>query len=120
MKKAKTIVAGLIAAAFFLFCAAAYPEPTEQFYANDYAEVLSNETESYIVSQSSSLAERTGAQIVVLTVKHLMVSRLHSMPSTPDVSGGLEIRRKTTGFCCCSAQTKGKSILRLAAVWKGR
>ena len=71
MKKAKTIVAGLIAAAFFLFCAAAYPEPTEQFYANDYAEVLSNETESYIVSQSSSLAERTGAQIVVLTVKTL-------------------------------------------------
>ena len=71
MKKAKTIVAGLMAAAFFLFCAAAYPEPTEQFYANDYAEVLSNETESYIVSQSSSLAERTGAQIVVLTVKTL-------------------------------------------------
>ena len=33
--------------------------------------MLSNETESYIVSQSSSLAERTGAQIVVLTVKTL-------------------------------------------------
>lgn len=55
----------------FSFCGAAYPSPTKSFYANDYADVLSDSTEQDIVSQSASLAKETGAQLVVLTVTTL-------------------------------------------------
>ena len=46
-------------------------EPTNQFYVNDYANILSNETEKNIMKYSVSLEEKTAAQIVVATVKSL-------------------------------------------------
>ena len=46
-------------------------QPTNLFYANDYANVLTDETEKLIVESSASLAQQTGAQIVVLTVDTL-------------------------------------------------
>lgn len=63
----------------FLFCIGAYlnitvhalPAPTRFFYAADYANVLSAETETFIVEHSAALAEKTGAQIVVATVESL-------------------------------------------------
>lgn len=63
----------------FLFClsaclntaAYALPAPTRLFYAADYADVLSAETETFIVEHSAALAEETGAQIVVATVESL-------------------------------------------------
>jgi hypothetical protein len=45
--------------------------PTADFYVNDYAGVLSSDTKSYILESSASLAQQTGAQIVVLTVDSL-------------------------------------------------
>lgn len=47
------------------------PEHTEQFYVNDYADVLDFETESTIVKYGRQLEELTGAQLVVLTIKSL-------------------------------------------------
>jgi len=47
------------------------PDPTKMFYVNDYAKILSDETERTIISTSASLAEKTGAQIVVVTVDSL-------------------------------------------------
>lgn len=63
----------------FLFCIGAclnitvyaLPAPTRLFYAADYANVLSAETETFIVEHSAALAEKTGAQIVVATVESL-------------------------------------------------
>ncbi|MBE5039644.1 TPM domain-containing protein [Ructibacterium gallinarum] len=46
-------------------------EPPRLFYAADFAGVLSNETENFIVEQSAALAETTGAQIVAVTVSDL-------------------------------------------------
>ena len=46
-------------------------EPTEEFYINDYANILSEETEEYIQTNSVSLANATTAQIVVVTVPSL-------------------------------------------------
>ena len=54
-----------------MLCAATYPEPTSSFYVNDYAQVLSSETTTHILSQSIALEEKTGAQLVVVTVASL-------------------------------------------------
>lgn len=45
--------------------------PTKEFYINDNASVLSEETCAYILEHSASLASETGAQLVVLTVSSL-------------------------------------------------
>lgn len=71
MKK-RIFLAGVI----FLLCllpfsAAALEQPAKLFYADDFADVLSPETEQYIVSHSAALEEQTGAQIVVVTVSSL-------------------------------------------------
>ena len=49
----------------------AIPEATSQFYVNDYANVLSQETEAYIMETGPALEQQTGAQIVVVTVDTL-------------------------------------------------
>ena len=48
-----------------------YPEPTAAFYVNDYANVLSPETEQIILNKGAALASKTKAQVVVLTVDSL-------------------------------------------------
>lgn len=47
------------------------PKPTTNIYVQDYAGVLSGETKSRIQSISSRLAEKTKAQVVVVTVKSI-------------------------------------------------
>ena len=44
---------------------------TRDFYVNDSANLLSDETEDYIINMNKTLEEQTGAQIVVVTVKNL-------------------------------------------------
>ena len=46
-------------------------EPTKEFYINDYANILSEETEKYILEKSVALEKETTAQIVVVTVENL-------------------------------------------------
>ncbi len=47
---------------------AAIPEATDGFYVNDFAEVLSDETETAIKNKNYDLVEKSGAQIVVVTM----------------------------------------------------
>lgn len=49
----------------------AAPSHTDIFYVNDYADVLSDETESHILSTAVELENQTTAQVVVLTVNSL-------------------------------------------------
>ncbi len=51
--------------------ALAFVEQTDAFYVADYAEVLSRETEDYIVSANQKLYSETGGQIVIVTVQYL-------------------------------------------------
>ncbi len=51
-----------------LHASAAMPKPTSQFYAADYADLLSDETEQFIVAHSKALCDVSQAQIVVATV----------------------------------------------------
>jgi uncharacterized protein len=50
---------------------ATIPSPDTRFYVLDESNVLSDATETMIVSTSAALAEKTGAQIVVVTVASL-------------------------------------------------
>ena len=45
--------------------------PTSDFYVNDYANILSSETEEYIKNKSIALNNADGTQIVVVTVPNL-------------------------------------------------
>ncbi len=57
----------LIFAAALPVYAVEFPEPAADFYVNDYADVLSSETEEHIIEINDSLYSQTGAQIVVVT-----------------------------------------------------
>lgn len=46
-------------------------KPTNNFYVNDYANLLDEETEKYIIESNIKLNELTGAQIVIVTVESL-------------------------------------------------
>ena len=58
-------------AVFCTFLICAVPSHTTQFYVNDYADVLSAETETEILNTALSLNTETTAQVVVLTVPDL-------------------------------------------------
>lgn len=73
MKQRKNILSVALAALLCLLplagvAAADIVEPTDQFYVGDYANVINSDTEQYIVSQNEILYEKTGAQVVVVTV----------------------------------------------------
>ena len=46
-------------------------QPSYEFYVNDTANILSSDTENYIIDINKKLYQKTGAQIVVVTVKDL-------------------------------------------------
>lgn len=64
-----------ILGALFVFLfpigAMAVVEAPESVYVGDYANVLTEQTEQYIIAQNQTLSELTGAQIVVVTVDFL-------------------------------------------------
>ncbi len=49
----------------------AAPSPSNLFYVNDYADVLTDETEDYIFQNAAALENKTTAQICVLTIDSL-------------------------------------------------
>ena len=74
MKKTTRLAAMLLCAVLLLAGFASAIEvvdPTEAFYVADYANVLSEETENYIVTKNDSLYSLTGGQIVVVTIEFL-------------------------------------------------
>lgn len=50
---------------------AAIPDVSDDFYVADYAKVIDNTTENYIIKQNAALENLCGAQIVVATVDFL-------------------------------------------------
>ncbi len=73
MKHKKWIAAILLSVLFLCWPMAAFAvvEAPADIYVGDYANVLNEETEQYIISQNQHLAQATGAQIVVITVDFL-------------------------------------------------
>ena len=62
----------------FIPSVSAIVKPTSNFYVNDYANILSEETEQYIMNRSVALNNVDGTQIVVVTVKNLEGMSLES------------------------------------------
>ncbi len=48
-----------------------YPEPTEQFFVNDFANVIDDARESEFVAKAAALDKATTAQVVIATVEDL-------------------------------------------------
>ncbi len=55
----------------FFTADASIPQPSDSFYINDFADVIYPDSEEYIFSNSRTLADKTGAQLVVATVESL-------------------------------------------------
>ena len=72
--------------------------PTSEFYVNDYADILDDETEEYIVSHSKYLESKTGAQIVVVTVKNLEGKDLESYATELFRKFGIGDKDKNNGL----------------------
>ena len=64
----RQLAAALLGAALLTGGAQAVAEPTAARYVADEADVLSSETEQYIIDKNQSLFENTGGEIVVVSV----------------------------------------------------
>lgn len=51
--------------------AADLPQPTKDFYVNDFANLLDNDTKTHILNVASQVGAQTGAQVVVMTINTL-------------------------------------------------
>lgn len=71
---------------FYIPNVRAVVDATNDFYVNDYANILSYETEKYILDKSTQLYQINGAQIVVVTV--------NDMEGLPIENYALELFRK--------------------------
>lgn len=72
--------------------------PTNEFYINDYANILSSETEEYILQRSLALNEVDGTQIVVVTVQNLEGMSLEKYAYDLFNSFGIGDRQKNNGL----------------------
>lgn len=66
-----SVILVLLGALFCYSKAIDLPEHTPEFYINDFASILNEETKDYILNQSRALDETTTAQMVVATVNSL-------------------------------------------------
>ena len=88
----------LLSISFSFLNVSAIVKPTKDFYVNDYANILSNETEEYIISKSSKLASIDGTQIVVVTVKNLEGNSLESYATKLFREFGIGDKNKNNGL----------------------
>ena len=82
----------------FLPSVNAIVKPTNEFYINDYANILSNETEEYILNKSIQLNNADGTQIVVVTVPNLEGMTLESYANRLFNQFGIGDKEKNNGL----------------------
>lgn len=73
-------------------------KPTNNFYINDYANILTTETEEYILNKSSMLNKADGTQIVVVTVKNLEGMTLENYANKLFRNFGIGDAKKNNGL----------------------
>ena len=72
-------------------------KPTADFYVNDYAGLLSQETKNYIINTNKSLCSKTGAQIVVVTIPNLENNSLEEYATELFRNFGIGDKNKNNG-----------------------
>ena len=105
----KLLTAALLGAALLTGTAGAVVEPTDAFYVADYADVLSDETEQYIIDQNAALFSATGGEIVVVTVDFMdgMDSADYAM-AVAENWGGIGDAERENGFLLVYAVGENK------------
>ena len=71
--------------------------PTTDFYVNDYANLLTNETKDYIINVNKKLYNQTGAQIVVVTIPSLEENSLEEYANQLFNKFGIGDKTKNNG-----------------------
>ena len=71
--------------------------PTTDFYVNDYAKLLNDETKNYIISTNKSLYNQTGSQIVVVTLTNLDGNSLEEYATELFRNFGIGSKEKNNG-----------------------
>ena len=99
---------------------AGLPAPTSNFYVNDGANVISDATEQLIVKDSAVLAEKTGAQIVVLTVPSLNGQVLETFTLNVLRTWGIGDRTKNNGVLIFLSTGDRKSRIEVGYGLEGR
>ena len=89
----------IIVTLLIIICTNVYANntPTLKFYVNDFANVLSESTEQYIVNVNTSLESQTGAQIVVVTTQNLQGQTLEEYATHLFRSYGIGDQTKNNG-----------------------
>lgn len=72
-------------------------EPTSEFYVNDYANLLNEETKQYIINCNTILYSKTGAQVVVVTIPNLEGSSLEEYATSLFRKFGIGDKQKNNG-----------------------
>lgn len=120
MRRALYLVIASVYIAIFLSAnVGAIVQPTSQFYVNDYADILSPETESFIVNNSATLAQATTAQIVVVTVKNLEGKSLESYATQLFREFGIGDKQKNNGLLLLLALEERKSRVEVGTGLEG-
>lgn len=85
-----------------MFCitanAASYPNPTDKFFVNDYAGVLSEATEQTVFSEGKALYEKTKTQAAVLIVDTLNGESIESFSMSVAEKWKLGDKEKDNGL----------------------
>lgn len=78
--------------------AAVIPNHTEAFYVNDFSHILSDESENYILNVNLDLHQKTGAQVVVVTLESLNGENLEQFATDMFRAYGIGDREKNNGI----------------------
>ena len=90
---------------------AAVVAPTDAFYVYDGAQVLSEETEQYILKHSRELDVKTGAQIVVVTIPSLEGAALEEYATDLFRQWGIGAAEKNNGLLLlCAVEDRQFSV----------
>ena len=87
----------LLSAKSSIFAKTETVKPTSNFFVNDYAGVLTEETKNYIIKTNAELQQKTGAQIVVVTIKSLENISIEEYATTLFRNFGIGDAQKNNG-----------------------
>lgn len=88
----------LIATIGILTGAVSYPAPTNNFFVNDFANVISDSDEVKILNKGATLYKNTGAQVVVVTVDTLQGMTVNDYALQLGNKWGVGEKKQNTGI----------------------
>ena len=121
-KKKLIIISGLLVLLFNLIVnqSFAFVSQSTEFYVNDTANVLNTETKQYIIDINKKLYEKTGAQIVVVTVNNLEEKSIEEYATELFRSYGIGSNEKNNGVLLLLSVNDRKTRIEVGYGLEGR